>query len=167
MHNAGVANTFKNLRAAKKSSWIFFFFFFLSTATRDTRHTDNDFLRTILHFSGWTSTSRTYSRIMCKPDGYQNHFRYPRACDPASMAIWQIFTGAWWDLGLSLVLADSWLVCLPSWVGGLLSTGSELVEVTGSELSPRLRGKPVRASCTVFRHILLGWKKWGRSQTQM
>ena len=46
-----------------------------------------------------------------------------------------IATGAWLDLGHSLVLADSWLVCLPSWFGSLLSTSSELVEGTGLELS--------------------------------
>ena len=41
----------------------------------------------------------------------------------------------WLDLGLSLVLADSWLACLPWWVGCLLSAGSELVEEIVSELS--------------------------------
>ena len=50
-------------------------------------------------------------------------------------------TGTWLDLGLSLVLADSLLVCLHSSVGGLLSTGSELVKGTGSELSSRLHEK--------------------------
>ena len=46
-----------------------------------------------------------------------------------------IVTGAWLDLGHLLVLADSWLVCLPSWVGSLLSVSSVLVEGTGLELS--------------------------------
>ena len=36
------------------------------------------------------------------------------------------------DLGLLHVLADSWLVCLPSQVGGLLSTGSESELVEGT-----------------------------------
>ena len=59
----------------------------------------------------------------------------------------------WLDLGLSLVLADSWLVCLPSWVGGLLSTSPELVEGTGSELQ-------VRFLCAVFCDMMLGCEMW-------
>ena len=55
----------------------------------------------------------------------------------ASAPPWQstFITRARLDLRLQLVLVDSWLVCLPSWVGSLLSTGSELVEGTGLELS--------------------------------
>ena len=40
-----------------------------------------------------------------------------------------------------LAFADSWLVWLPSWVGGLLSTSSELVEGRGLELSSQLQNK--------------------------
>ena len=74
-----------------------------------------------------------YCKIVCMPDGQQHYFEYPQAWVPPWRSTF--FTGAWLDLCLSLELADSWLVCLLSWVGGLLSTGSELVEGTGSELS--------------------------------
>ena len=40
------------------------------------------------------------------------------------------YHSAWLNLGFSLVLADSWMVCLPSWDGRLLSSGSELMERT-------------------------------------
>ena len=45
------------------------------------------------------------------------------------------FTDAWLDLSLSLELANSCLVHLPSWVGDILPCGSELAEGTSSELS--------------------------------
>ena len=51
----------------------------------------------------------------------------------------QHFTGAWLHLGLALVLADSWLVCLHSWVGGLLVLRTS--GKTSSEPSSRLRQK--------------------------
>ena len=47
----------------------------------------------------------------------------------------------------------SWLVCLPSWVGGLLSTGSELVEGISLELS--WPGNQNVIFCIVFCYILL------------
>lgn len=58
----------------------------------------------------------------------------------ASMAV----TGAWLELGLSLVLADTCtptmvLLVLPSRVGGPLSTGLELVEGTNPELPLQLQ----------------------------
>ena len=60
-----------------------------------------------------------------------NHdIQYPWTWDPPWQSIF--FTSAWLDLGLwlSLTLADFWLVCLPSWAGGLLPTGLELGEGT-------------------------------------
>ena len=62
-------------------------------------------------------------------------------------------TGPWCDLRLSLVLADSWLVCLPSWVCSLLSTSSELMERTGLELSQCKITKTSKS----FLHCLL-WR---------
>ena len=46
------------------------------------------------------------------------------------------FTSAWFDCRLSLVLAYSWLICLPSWLSSLLSTGPCLVDATDLEISP-------------------------------
>lgn len=56
------------------------------------------------------------------------------------------------ELGLSLVLADTCtptmvLLVLPFWVGGLLSTGLELVEGTSSELPLQMQ-KEVTGSNT-------------------
>ena len=62
-------------------------------------------------------------------------------------------TGTWLDLGLSLVLADSLLVCLHSSVGGLLSTGSELVKGTGSELLSRLHEKKRKKVRSFLRRL--------------
>ena len=76
-------------------------------------------------------------------------------------------TGTWLDLGLSLVLADSLLVCLPSSVGGLLSTGSELVKGTGSELSSRLHEKKKKVKSfhrSLSRDVMLSCKMWSAPQ---
>ena len=62
-------------------------------------------------------------------------------------------TGTWLDLGLSLVLADSLLVCLHSSVGGLLSTGLELVKGTGSELLSRLHEKKKKKVRSFLRRL--------------
>ena len=54
---------------------------------------------------------------------------------------------------------DFWLVLtvLPFWVGSLLSTGSELMEGTGLELSSWLWRKHVRVVSAVF-HNMLSWE---------
>ena len=97
----------------------------------------------ILHSCSWNSASCTHCIILCKPDGKQHYINYFRS--------WQstFFISAWLNLGLSLALADSWLVCLPSSVGSLLSSGSELVEGTGLELS---------AHCIVIHDYMLSCK---------
>ena len=92
-----------------------------------------------------------YCKIVCMPDGQQHYFQYPQAWVPPWWSTF--FTGAWLDLCLLLELADSCLVCLLSWVGGLLSTGSELVEGTGSELSSCL-WKKKSVFCIVFLDTL-------------
>ena len=74
----------------------------------------------------------------------QHYFQCPWTWDPP------YFTGAWLGLCFLLELTDSWLVCWP-WVGSLLSTASELVEGTGSELSLCLCKKKADQS---FLHCL-------------
>ena len=65
-----------------------------------------------------------------------------------------------WCLVRSLLeLTDSWLVCWP-WVGSLLSTASELVGGTGSELSSRLCQKKADQS---FLH----WLSWHDAELQI
>ena len=61
------------------------------------------------------------------------------------MKTWNFFIGAWLDLGFSLVLAYSWLVCLSSWVGSLMSASSELAT---DNYEKRERKKSV--FCVVF-----------------
>ena len=121
-----VINTFQNLHAAKAVSW------------KECVQTIYDFFKNnpaLMHFSflfSWNSASCTYCRILCKPNEWQHYFPYPWAWDRP----WQstFFTGALLNLGLLLVLADSWQLSWPSWVGSLLSTGSEVVEGTSLEL---------------------------------
>ena len=80
---------------------------------------------------------------------------------------WQstIFIDAWLDLSLSLVLADSCLVHLPSWVGDLLPCGSELTKGTSSELSswPFFLKEEKRKKLEFsgfFHDIMLSCKMW-------
>ena len=56
--------------------------------------------------------------------------------------------GAWLDLRLLLVLADFWLVCVPSWAGSILSTSSKLVDGTCLELSSRPQNKTSMFKCS-------------------
>ena len=95
-------------------------------------------------------------KIVCMLDGQQHYFQYPQAWVPPWWSTF--FTGAWLDLCLLLELADSCLVCSLSRVGSLLSTGSELVEGTGSELSCLWKKKSV--FCIVFLDIMLSCKMW-------
>ena len=48
--------------------------------------------------------------------------------DPWLVSLPSQVDGVWLDLGLSLVLADPWLVSLPSQVDSVLSTCPELVK---------------------------------------
>ena len=53
--------------------------------------------------------------------------------------------------------------CLPSGLGGLLSAGSELMELEGTdlELSSRLLKKKKKSVfCVVFSHIILRCERW-------
>ena len=95
-------------------------------------------------------------KIVCMLDGQQHYFQYPQTWVPPWWSTF--FTGAWLDLCLLLELADSCLVCSLSRVGSLLSTGSELVEGTGSELSCLWKKKSV--FCIVFLDIMLSCKMW-------
>ena len=64
--------------------------------------------------------------------------------------------GAWLDLGLLQVLAAFWLVSLPSWVGSLWSSGSELVKGTGSELPSQLQNKQ-KSQFSAVSYATLCW----------
>ena len=79
-----------------------------------------------LHMSSWCrSASHACCTVLCsvlEPGTIHGNQRF-------------LTCSAWLDLGLSLVLTDSWLVCLPSWVGSLLSSISELVKRIGLELA--------------------------------
>ena len=70
----------------------------------------------------------------------------------------------WLDLRLSLVLANSWLVCSPSRGGSLLSTRSELEAGNGLKLQIITTLKiQVQVFCAVF-YILLRCKMWSVPQ---
>jgi len=72
-------------------------------------------------------------------------------------------------LGFSAGTLMQLFVCLPSSVGSLLSTGSELVKVTGSKLSSWLCGskKENKKSvfCIVFRNMMLKYEMWSVPHT--
>ena len=56
-----------------------------------------------------------------------------------------------------MVLENSWLVCLPSWVGGLLSSGSKLMERTRDWKTTTT--KTGQSFCVVFFDMILSCKK--------
>ena len=110
---------FQNLHAANAVSW--------KKCVQPNRRLNTlttIFWRTILHYlfrilpvvptaelcASPTDNSTTFGIFELGPHPWQPSFT----------------TSAWLDLRLSLVLPDSWLVCLPSRVGSLLSTHSEL-----------------------------------------
>ena len=97
--------------------------------TKDvTTHTNGDFLRTFLHLPRWNSASDMPTAEFVQAWGITALLSVSSSLGP-SIAI-NIFHRCLLGLSLLLVLADSWLACVPSWVGGLLSTSSELVEGT-------------------------------------
>ena len=99
-----------------------------------------------LHLSSWCrSASHACCTVVCS------------VLEPGTIHGSQRFLtcSAWLDLGLSLVLTDSWLVCLPSWVGSLLSSISELVKRIGLELAQLKKKKKKRkVFCVVLVTLL-------------
>ena len=101
-----------------------------------------------MHLASWNSVSRTYCRILCKPDGKQHYCWYPW--------VWDLP----WQSTFSTGARYSAFHCLPSWVIVNWHRTSERNWLRTIIVTTKNTHNHVRVFRVVFGDIMLSCETW-------